>query len=234
MNICSPVDRSAEAALECYSRAWLIAIGLSQHEVTRPQEWLRLVAERPGHGPAVPTRQPAEHGPAPLGTWGCPACTPSASSARPTRGCPSRSRGRPPAGTPAARRRRPGAAGCTRPTSPSRYQSLRPAHNAAGSPRLPPAVRESSALAGGVPPYGVSDLRRVAVNGLGSDYAVSRAGAATSFGVLAGGASSATEPLEQVAAFADLPFVVGFDQHGVGQPEQGLGVGEDPATSVGA
>jgi len=36
------------------------------------------------------------------------------------------------------------------------------------------------------------------------------------------------EPSGQVAAFADLPFIVGFDQDGGGQPQQGLGVGEDP------
>jgi hypothetical protein len=32
----------------------------------------------------------------------------------------------------------------------------------------------------------------------------------------------------EVAAVADLPLVVGLDQHGPGQPEQRLGVGEHP------
>src|SRR5688572_2138086 len=31
------------------------------------------------------------------------------------------------------------------------------------------------------------------------------------------------------AAVADLPFVVGLDQHGIGAAEQGLGVGKDIA-----
>ena len=30
----------------------------------------------------------------------------------------------------------------------------------------------------------------------------------------------------------DWPFVVGLDQHGAGEAEQGFGVGEDPTTSV--
>jgi len=37
----------------------------------------------------------------------------------------------------------------------------------------------------------------------------------------------------QVAAVADLPFVVGFDEDGAGQAEQGGGVGED-SDDVGA
>jgi hypothetical protein len=37
----------------------------------------------------------------------------------------------------------------------------------------------------------------------------------------------------EVAAIADLPFIVRLDQDGAGQPEQGFGVGED-AGDVGA
>ena len=36
----------------------------------------------------------------------------------------------------------------------------------------------------------------------------------------------------EVAAVADLPLVMGLDQDRPGQPQQGLGVGEDPTTSV--
>ena len=39
--------------------------------------------------------------------------------------------------------------------------------------------------------------------------------------------------LGQVAAVGDGPFVVGLDQDGAGEPEQGFGVGED-ADDVGA
>jgi hypothetical protein len=46
--------------------------------------------------------------------------------------------------------------------------------------------------------------------------------------------SRAMEPSERVAAVADLPLVVGLDQHGPGQAQQRLGVGEhaDAAMSV--
>jgi TIR domain len=57
-----------------------------------------------------------------------------------------RSRGPPRPATPAARRRAAGAAGCTRPPSPSRCRSRRPARDGAGTPRLLLAARESSAL----------------------------------------------------------------------------------------
>jgi hypothetical protein len=40
--------------------------------------------------------------------------------------------------------------------------------------------------------------------------------------------SRAMEPFGGVAAVADLPRVVGLDEHRLGQPEQGLGVGEYP------
>ena len=54
---------------------------------------------------------------------------------------------------PAARPRAPGAAGCTRPPSPSRCRSPPPARGGAGSPRPLLAARESSALSH-CPPWG--------------------------------------------------------------------------------
>jgi hypothetical protein len=56
------------------------------------------------------------------------------------------------------------------------------------------------------------------------------AGAASEAVVAAIGRMAAIKPLGEIAAVADLPFVLRLDQHRAGQPKQGGGVGEVPTS----
>ena len=60
------------------------------------------------------------------------------------------------------------------------------------------------------------------------NYDAIRSGCATSCSGCVGRVGQGNGAFGEVAPVRDLPFVVGLDQHGAGQAEQGLGVGKVP------